>query len=208
MTRLFRWAFNGMCLASVLACMGTAWFWWRHKAVDGATLHIGAYCIEICSLSGDDRFTPVRLNDCLSFTIYRGGPPFRPDGFWSYDSVWEQLPDTVPWPLSTPTEVGGRRFGIGYYAQRFRYCRDEDSRLRSPATGWVSFAGGATRHGEAATLFVGAPLLWLVLGARRTFFLGRCRRTGHCLHCGHNLTGNTSGVCPECATLPPRATTP
>ncbi len=23
---------------------------------------------------------------------------------------------------------------------------------------------------------------------------------GHCLHCGYNLTGNESGVCPECAT--------
>ncbi len=29
-------------------------------------------------------------------------------------------------------------------------------------------------------------------------------RKGHCLHCGYNLTGNESGVCPECATpVPP-----
>jgi hypothetical protein len=28
----------------------------------------------------------------------------------------------------------------------------------------------------------------------------RCRRTGHCKECGYNLTGNKSGVCPECGT--------
>jgi hypothetical protein len=27
---------------------------------------------------------------------------------------------------------------------------------------------------------------------------GHWRRTGRCLACGYNLTGNTSGVCPEC----------
>ena len=30
----------------------------------------------------------------------------------------------------------------------------------------------------------------------------RCRRTllrlGHCEHCGYDLTGNVSGMCPEC----------
>lgn len=24
------------------------------------------------------------------------------------------------------------------------------------------------------------------------------RKAGCCIHCGYNLTGNTSGVCPEC----------
>jgi hypothetical protein len=41
------------------------------------------------------------------------------------------------------------------------------------------------------------PLICLVRGIpgwRRN----RRRRHGHCLKCGYNLTGNTSGVCPEC----------
>ncbi len=28
----------------------------------------------------------------------------------------------------------------------------------------------------------------------------RRRKRGLCLKCGYNLTGNTSGVCPECGT--------
>jgi len=30
---------------------------------------------------------------------------------------------------------------------------------------------------------------------------------GHCLRCGYNLTGNESGVCPECATPVPKLET-
>lgn len=36
------------------------------------------------------------------------------------------------------------------------------------------------------------PLVWLADAWRRTL------RTGHCFHCGYNLRGNTSGICPEC----------
>jgi hypothetical protein len=42
------------------------------------------------------------------------------------------------------------------------------------------------------------PLAWTVVAT-----LSRRRRRilpGNCAHCGYNLTGNTSGVCPECGT--------
>ena len=38
------------------------------------------------------------------------------------------------------------------------------------------------------------PGVWLVTRRRAR------RRAGCCLTCGYNLTGNTSGVCPECGT--------
>jgi hypothetical protein len=41
------------------------------------------------------------------------------------------------------------------------------------------------------------PALWL--------WLRSPRRLGHCDNCGYDLTGNTSGVCPECGTA---STTP
>jgi hypothetical protein len=41
-----------------------------------------------------------------------------------------------------------------------------------------------------------APSLWGVAFARRS-----CqKKSGRCTTCGYNLTGNTSGVCPECGT--------
>jgi hypothetical protein len=40
------------------------------------------------------------------------------------------------------------------------------------------------------------PLAWLVLHLRRRRRLG----TNLCIKCGYNLTGNVSGVCPECGT--------
>ncbi len=54
--------------------------------------------------------------------------------------------------------------------------------------------------------FVAIPL-WLVLLALAgpTVVLWRRDRPiprGHCRSCGYNLTGNVSGVCPECGTKP------
>jgi hypothetical protein len=39
------------------------------------------------------------------------------------------------------------------------------------------------------------PLIFFVRGPYRRF---RRRRKGLCLKCGYNLTGNVSGICPEC----------
>jgi len=38
---------------------------------------------------------------------------------------------------------------------------------------------------------------WLVFD-RAEFIRRRRRRGGQCLHCGYDLHGNVSGVCPEC----------
>ena len=43
-------------------------------------------------------------------------------------------------------------------------------------------------------------LIPLALRVRRTRRLRRRRKLGLCLACGYNLTGNVSGVCPECGT--------
>lgn len=47
------------------------------------------------------------------------------------------------------------------------------------------------------------PLSWLCLGPLRALLR---RRKGLCLHCTYDLTGNTSGTCPECgsAIKPPK----
>ena len=52
---------------------------------------------------------------------------------------------------------------------------------------------------------------WVVLRGLRVLSDGRLREPrpkhplGHCLDCGYNLTGNVSGICPECGTPVPDA---
>ena len=46
--------------------------------------------------------------------------------------------------------------------------------------------------------------VWLELGMLRRVVLGwrrwRRKKKGLCWNCGYDLTGNVSGVCPECGT--------
>ena len=41
------------------------------------------------------------------------------------------------------------------------------------------------------------PAIAFICGPLRRW---RRRRIGHCLDCGYDLTGNESGVCPDCGT--------
>jgi len=42
--------------------------------------------------------------------------------------------------------------------------------------------------------------LWPVAAFFKWWLVRRRIRPGHCRHCSYNLTGNISGVCPECGT--------
>jgi hypothetical protein len=74
----------------------------------------------------------------------------------------------------------------------------------------TNFARGAFTHSKQfeSVIFLDVPL-WLVFfvfGAYPALVLTkgivrrRRRKRGQCPKCGYNLTGNTSGVCPECGT--------
>jgi hypothetical protein len=54
--------------------------------------------------------------------------------------------------------------------------------------------------GSAACLAL--VLLYIRSDRRRVMLdhLERCRREQLCVQCGYSLTGNTSGICPECGT--------
>ena len=66
------------------------------------------------------------------------------------------------------------------------FCRETVSDLRQLSEGRADFP---------AVLFVSATAKPGFRRLRRR----RRRKRGLCLSCGYNLTGNTSGVCPECA---------
>lgn len=68
---------------------------------------------------------------------------------------------------------------------------------------WPRYGRATNNFRKTYYAFCYLPL-WmplLLFGSVSAFFyhrLQRRRRAGHCLKCDYNLTGNTSGICPEC----------
>lgn len=60
----------------------------------------------------------------------------------------------------------------------------------------VQFNGIRTRVAAPVAMFLGYPVFTIWRERRRR----RRRRPGCCVHCLYDLTGNESGVCPECGT--------
>ncbi|HEY8750526.1 MAG TPA: hypothetical protein VIM11_21260 [Tepidisphaeraceae bacterium] len=67
--------------------------------------------------------------------------------------------------------------------------------FRSKALDWRRQWWINVPHWSVAASFAGPPAWWFVTFRRR-----RHRRANACPTCGYNLTGNTSGICPECGT--------
>jgi len=50
------------------------------------------------------------------------------------------------------------------------------------------------------------PLVAIAIPTAFLFYRDRrCIPPGHCRKCGYDLTGNVSGICPECGTVVPKA---
>ena len=134
-----------------------------------------------------------------------------------YCITYEPGPDYFPGPTVLRTPGGFRipavrMFGIGWGEMCAH--RNQWNNFRSVGLHIGRRLSGPTRwwpHGldrwrtTLPFLQVGVPL-WIPLVAlavptalvwRRWF---RRARPGHCPRCGYNLTGNVSGVCPECGT--------
>jgi hypothetical protein len=82
----------------------------------------------------------------------------------------------------------GREFP-GFDAAGFKY-----GGLRGPNGSLYNLA---VPHGFVVALLVAPPAAWAVAAVRRR----SRRRPGLCKSCGYDLTGNVSGVCPECGTV-------
>jgi hypothetical protein len=68
--------------------------------------------------------------------------------------------------------------------------------------GWESAVAISLAYGLPVGIIAVAAYAWVTrrLGPRavREIPCPRCGYVGHCKNCGYDLTGNISGVCPEC----------
>ena len=55
-----------------------------------------------------------------------------------------------------------------------------------------------------ASILAILPISWAIGRVANRLRTARLRRLNVCIACGYNLTGNTSGVCPECGTPVPK----
>lgn len=110
-------------------------------------------------------------------------------GGWAYFSNRQQFPVYPSMLVPRPSLFS--RLGFYFMVDRAKPFNDLDGH-------WS--LGLVAPHWFLALLFSPAPLVWLLLTLRR-HRTARRRRLGRCLACGYDLTGNVSGVCPECGSL-------
>lgn len=100
--------------------------------------------------------------------------------------------------LQLPERQLTHHFYFGFF-WRIPYQRTLDDRFGTPQElAYTRFRTGICAPlWSLLLLFASYPTVTLLSGPVRRF---RRRRRSQCLECSYNLTGNTSGICPECGT--------
>jgi hypothetical protein len=185
--------FTLLSFLSLLVCSGGMAMWvrsyWREDRA-GAQSQMTA--------EGDQRGGRLssasgRIELVLWARRYQGEP--LPASIRSAMAYHRSLTIVDPTMSSAPERI---RWQGGFHFLGFICCKDKTpvvfgaSSSNSPTpltlqTFWVI----VIPHGALAALMAVMPAVW--------FLRWRRRKPGHC-RCGYSLTGNTSGVCPECGT--------
>ena len=79
----------------------------------------------------------------------------------------------------------------------------EHVELRQFLHEWLGFTFPCRNSGGGYTVPLWIPFLVVAIPTATLFWLDRRFPRGRCSTCGYNLTGNVSGVCPECGTEVP-----
>lgn len=83
-------------------------------------------------------------------------------------------------------------FGLDYFNESIR-----PDNIEYPS-GLRSFKVFSINYGTLICLALLLPAIWGFRARRRQIWRKHWKRTGRCVSCGYDLTGNTSGQCPEC----------
>jgi hypothetical protein len=159
--------------------------------------------LQFLSLTGWPRSEPPRWRSALPETDFDYRPSLPPAVDFS----------AAAGDIATGTWSGGEGVGHGYARCRTFYSTDGTPAPVGKFSYGPSVPVGKQRitvrwrtinHWTLTWALLVLPALWLVQrGTRRAaryFLMIQRGAAGRCLSCGYNLTGNTSGVCPECGT--------
>ena len=116
---------------------------------------------------------------------------------------------SAKWVCFYECKVGGKLFAVGF-GLGATFLTVESRRVPGPRGLWCETNPDGIIVIPEVESFPSRWRLWIpvwvpfaaaavlcVIGCRLSL---RKFRAGHCKKCGYNLTGNTSGVCPECGT--------
>ena len=199
MRRLLRWLVNGLCLLSLLACVGAGCLWWHGSRVEGDWFRasvrgaaVGVYShrssLELTAIGKWPG--PARLR---GRSIPRGGIDREVwlcltvpgDRGWGANGGMTQSKRATSSPPWTPAGCRRRPSPSPPWTRRATPRRCPTARWSAP-------------HWQFVIVTSLPPLLRLALPARRLCLRRRRRRLGRCLRCGYDLRGTASGRCSEC----------
>jgi len=169
---------NILCGLSLLLCVATSWLWISSYFV----LHYVGYSFE-------DTAHPSISDDYMSLHWSGGG------------MVFECVPAMIRSIVTPP----GFRWGVSSSKTDIHYPSPPTNSprwlMKVIGIGWGSYLGPYSIRSLIFPAWIPViltavlPTVWLIRprGSRRP-------PLGFCQNCGYNLTGNVSGICPECGT--------
>jgi hypothetical protein len=172
--------FTALLILSLVLCAATAGMWVRsYFAADSVTRPTALGVMHLTATRG-----------VLVFGVLSDPSP-------AAEATYRRLPPYTAAVSAPPNDPGVRvsfsRLGFGLIVTR---GGSAVTRVGSSVVQSSYFSRWAASVRFPVILLMACAAAAFSLVARRRL----TRRSGDCLKCGYNLTGNTSGVCPECGT--------
>lgn len=194
--RLCRWLFNSISVVLLVLCL----------AIVALRMRGGASGISCWALPGGKMYCLQSQSDRLVFGV--AGP--WPCGEHRWNSMLFPVESEPDWRPEDPP-LHRHPLGVDTLSSEGLVAVDPDGRVPWTVGGGRSGASQPTIPVRFETVAVPSRLLLAMLSPLPVAWIGtmlvRFRtyrrkrfRDPNCRCCGYNLTGNTSGLCPECGT--------